>query len=138
MRLRPLACMILLLAAPAAADPVTSPTEALVTAVEKRDEALMKRLTGSTVTLQAQTRRSLRIGEGYSDVLVVTGPDFKLAGGRTGLELILRIPNRLLPAAPPAQLATTGTVTGFELREPADGAPGRAVWVPIVTVSILK
>lgn len=119
-------------------DPITAPTDAIVSAVRKGDQALMRRLTGSTVSLTARRSRPLRILQDYTEFLALTGPDFKLAGGRSGIEVILRIPNRLLTAEPPEDITSSGTVTGFELMGEPTGAPGAVSWVPVISVSFLK
>lgn len=121
-----------------APDPITAPTDAIVSAVRKGDQALMRRLTGATVSLTARRSRPLRIMQDYTEFLALTGPDFKLAGGRSGIEVILRIPNRLLTAEPPEDITSSGTVTGFELMGEPTGAPGAVSWVPVISVSFLK
>lgn len=119
-------------------EPVTAPSDDIVRAVRKGDQALMRRLTGTSVTLRAKRNRPLRILQDYSEFVAVTGPDFKLAGGRSGIEVILRIPNRLLTAEPPDEITSSGTITGFELMGPPSGTPGAISWVPVISVDFLR
>lgn len=121
-----------------APDPITAPNAAILSAVRQGDQALMRRLTGTPVTLRAKRSRPLRIMQDYTEFLALTGPDFKLAGGRSGIEVILRIPNKLLTAEPPDEITSSGTITGFELMGEPTGAPGAVSWVPVISVSFLK
>ncbi len=117
-----------------ASDAPASAAEAAVTAARSGNVAEMERLRGAEISLQGQTQSVLRDTKAYRDVLVVTGPDFKIAGGETGFQFILRIPRSLNPDELPPMIDASGSLTDFEPRP--DGE--RLQWMPVVTIDFLK
>lgn len=142
--LRSLALTMLVAAAcssPAAtAQAPTQPTEALspeqaaLSAATRGDRQTMERLKGSAVTLQGRIQRTLRTTKAYRDIIVLTGPDFKLGGAQSGYELIVRIPASFRPEKLPPLIDASGTLTDFEPRRKGEGLQ----WMPVVTISFLK
>jgi hypothetical protein len=117
--------------------PAPADSEALIEAARRGDENIMRRLTGTPVTLQGRLSRTLRETDDYVDVSVVTGPDFKLAGTRSGFEVVLRIPRTLAPDPMPQIISSSGVLTGFE--PPGNPAePNEIAWTPIITVDFLR
>ena len=133
-------------AAPAAAAPQAAPVtgtsvpaaEQVARAAMSGDMAQMQRLTGAHVSLRGKTARALRKTKAYRDVLLVTGPDFKLGEIPSGFEFVLRIPNQLVSGPLPDLVETTGTVAGWQDRAHEEGTPGRVAFRPIISVDFLK
>ena len=122
--------------------PVTSPVSPkpaipaheAISAAQLGDVPLMNRLKGSQVQLQGKQVRTYRDTKAYRDFLVLTGPDFKLAGTRSGVEVLIRVPTSLRADKLPDLIDASGTLTDYESRPEGDGL----LWMPVVTVSILK
>lgn len=127
------AALPLLVSQPAmAAEP--TPEKAAVEAARKGDVPSMNKLKGSSVSLTGRLKEPFRTTKAYRDFLVATGPDFKIAGGQSGIEVLIRVPATLRADKLPDLIDATGTLTDFESRPQGD----RLLWMPVVTISFLK
>lgn len=121
---------------------VTAPARTTVTAnpavraARAGDVPEMTRLKGSQIQLQGKQLRAYRNTKAYRDFLVFTGPDFKLAGVESGIEILIRVPATLKKDKLPDLIDATGTLTDFEPRPDSDDEGLR--WMPVVTVDFLK
>ena len=94
----------------------------------------MRRLRGSSVELQGEIVETLRDTRSYLDIVVLTGPEFKLAGGESGIEIIVRVPRTLRAEELPPLIDASGQITDFEPRRMDE----RLHWRPVVTIDFLK
>jgi hypothetical protein len=126
-------------AAPAPATaPAATTSEQVVRAAQSGDRALMERLKGARVTLKGRPAQAGTLTGDLREFVLVTGPDFKLAGGASGFEVVLRVPAKLTPPKLPELIDAAGTIAGFEEPAHEEGVPGRVAWRPIIAVDFLK
>ena len=94
----------------------------------------MRRLRGSSVQLRGEMVETLRDTKGYVDIVVLTGPDFQIAGGESGFEIVVRIPATLRAEELPPLIDASGQITDFEPRRMDE----RLHWRPVVTIDFLR
>jgi hypothetical protein len=116
------------------APPQLLPEEALSLAIERGDVEAMRGFQGHELRVQGRQSIVLRDTHVYRDIVLFTGRDFRLAGGQTGLEVIVRVPAGLAVTTEPPIMDVTGVITDFEPRVRGE----RLVWSPVITVSFLR
>ena len=114
--------------------PDLSPEEAVALAAERGDIEAMRELQGTQLRVEGRSSIVLRDTHAYQDIVLLTGRDFRLAGGRTGFEVVVRVPASLRVETTPPIMDVTGVVTDFEPRVRGE----RLIWSPVITVSFMR
>ncbi len=110
------------------------PAAEAISAAQLGDVPAMNRLKGSKINLRGKHLRTYRETKAYRDFLILTGPDFKLAGAESGVEVLIRVPTTLNPDKLPELIDATGTLSDYESRPDGNSLH----WMPVITVNVLK